>query len=202
VSGSRRRLGRLLRTVLSLRALPPRVAVFYGRALWRAAREGDRWGPDAAARPAELGALLELGRGRRRVVEIGTAMGWTAIALALADADREVTSFDPVQVAERARYLGLVSASVRRRIEFAAAEGTAAAAGARGDVELLFIDASHERDATRAEFESWRPMLAPGAIVAFHDYGHPAHPGVAEAIADLGLTGEVRGGMFVWRSPG
>jgi hypothetical protein len=37
--------------------------------------------------------------------------------------------------------------------------------------------------------------------VAFHDYGHPAHPGVAQAVADLGLEGDVRGGTFVWRAP-
>ena len=45
----------------------------------------------------------------------------------------------------------------------------------------------------------WRPALAPDAIVAFHDYDHPDFPGVREAIEELGLDGEARGGLFVWR---
>jgi hypothetical protein len=68
-------------------------------------------------------------------------------------------------------------------------------------VELLFIDSSHERAPTVLEFRAWRPLLGPGAVVVFDDYGHPDWPGVAEAVADLGLDGEVRGGLFVWRAP-
>jgi predicted O-methyltransferase YrrM len=197
----RRNAVRAARAALSLRRLPPGVATFYGHALWRAERTGDRWGPVAAARPAELAALLKLARGRRRVVEIGTGMGWTAIALAVADSRRQVVSIDPAVVAERVLYLELVPQSVRRRIELVAGEGAAAAAGFDKRVDLLFIDGSHERTATREEFSAWRPRLDHGAVVVFHDYGHPDHPGVAEAIADLDLDGETRGGMFVWWAP-
>jgi hypothetical protein len=64
---------------------------------------------------------------------------------------------------------------------------------------MLFIDSVHEREPTLAEFAAWRPRLDPGALVVFHDYGHPRFPGVQEAVAELGLEGDVRGGMFVWR---
>ena len=59
-----------------------------------------------------------------------------------------------------------------------------------------------EQQATVAEFAAWQPHLAPGAAIAFHDYGHPDFPGVASAVAQLGLEGEVRGGMFVSRPGG
>ena len=47
---------------------------------------------------------------------------------------------------------------------------------------------------------AWRPALAPGALVLFHDYGHPGFPGVAEAVSKLGLHGSADGGIFVWRA--
>lgn len=189
------------RLALALRPLPLRVALFYARALRRAHVRGDRWGPDAAARPAELAALLVVARGRTRVVELGTAMGWTAIALALADRSRRVTTVDPVAVPERKLYLELVSAAVRDRISFVAGEGAAVGAREHRPVDLVFIDSSHERAATLAEFRAWQPRLAGGGIVAFHDFEHPGYPGVAAAIEELGLAGERRGGMFVWRVP-
>jgi hypothetical protein len=40
-----------------------------------------------------------------------------------------------------------------------------------------------------------------GGVIAFHDFDHPDYPGVREAVEELGLTGEVRGGVFVWRKP-
>ena len=48
---------------------------------------------------------------------------------------------------------------------------------------------------------AWRPVLAPGATVAFDDYANPDYPGVREAIAELGLAGERRGAMFVHTVP-
>jgi hypothetical protein len=44
--------------------------------------------------------------------------------------------------------------------------------------------------------------LRPGATVAFHDYGDEHYPGVAQAVAQLGLQGEERAGMYLWRKPG
>jgi hypothetical protein len=52
-----------------------------------------------------------------------------------------------------------------------------------------------------AAFAAWRDALAPGAIVVFHDYGHPQYPGVREAVSELSLSGEEVGGVFVWRAP-
>lgn len=186
--------------LLTAPGMPASVRAFYPRALGLATAQEHDWALDAATAPPDVGELLTLARGRRRIVELGTGPGWTTIALALAEPACRVTSFDPVVHDHRDAYLGLVGPEVRERITFVAAPGAQGAAG-HEPVDLLFIDSTHDREATVAEFEAWRPRLASGAIVSFHDYGHPGFPGVAQAVAELGLEGERRGGMFVWRAP-
>jgi predicted O-methyltransferase YrrM len=181
---------------LALRALPPRVAAFQWRARRLAERVGHAWGLDAAASPADLGTLLRLARGRHEVVELGTGPGWTAIALAIADPARRVTSYDPVVQEHRDDYLKLVPEQVRERIRLVAGEGAAGAAAHAGGVELLFVDSTHECAATVAELQAWESRLVDGALVALHDYRHPDFPGVAEAVRELGIEGEATGGIF------
>jgi hypothetical protein len=55
----------------------------------------------------------------------------------------------------------------------------------------------HQRAELVRDFKLWRGLLTPDARVAFHDYGDPGWPGVAEAVNDLGLTGEAVGSLFV-----
>jgi predicted O-methyltransferase YrrM len=135
------------------------------------------------------------------VVELGTGTAWTTISLALAERERRVTSFDPIVRPERERYLRLVGPRARARIELVAAPGEQGPAPGQR-VDLLFIDSSHEREATIHELRAWRPALAPGAIVAFDDYDHPNYPGVREAVAQLDLPGERQGALFVSRPAG
>jgi predicted O-methyltransferase YrrM len=187
-----------LSLLLSLRSLPLPVARLWWRLHRAARRAGDAWALEAATRPADVAAILELARGRRTVVELGTGPGWTTLALAAADPERRVTSYDPVDHASA--YVAAAPAHVRERVELRSAPG-AAGPGAAGpsEVDMLFIDSTHEREPTLAEFAAWRDALAPGAVVAFHDYGHPDFPGVAEAVEALGLRGEAGGGVFTWR---
>ena len=161
-----------MRYVVSLRGLSPRVARFLWRARWHAIRTGDVFSLDSAMRPAELAVLIALARGRGRVVELGTGTGWSAIALALDDRTRRVITYDPVVRPEREAYLAMVRDSVRDQVELRDERDTA---GPRpGDAaELLFIDSSHDRESVLAAFRAWRVALIPGAVVAFHDYGHP-----------------------------
>jgi len=198
VNKSRRREARY---AASLRPLPPRVAWFLWQARRHAVRSGDQFSLASAARPVQLAALLDLARGRDRVVELGTGSGWSAIALALEDSGRRVVSYDPVVRPEREAYLAMVSAAVRQRIDL---RDEADTAGPRPDesADLLFIDSSHDRESVLAAFGTWRSALAPGAVVAFHDYGHAEYPGVREAVLELALSGEESDGMFVWRAHG
>ena len=185
-----------------LRGLPPRVAWFYFRATRRALRDGDERALQTASGPESVRRLLAIADGRHDVVEIGTAAGWTTIALALADSHRRVTSFDPTPWPTRERYARLAPPAAKERVEFVDALGVDGANLFSGTADLVFVDGNHSREATVAHMEAWRPLLAPGGAVVFHDYENEAWPGVAEAIRELGLTGETPGGsLFVWRLP-
>jgi predicted O-methyltransferase YrrM len=183
-----------------LAGLPPSVAWFQARAVVSAARSRDTFALQAASRPADVRALLQLARDRRTVVELGTATGWTTASLALADSARTVTSYDPVVTPGRDRYAALVPREARARMTFVQDTGEAGATRWDGPpVDLLFIDSTHTREDTLAEFRAWGPHLGPGAVVVFHDFGNPAFPGVAEAVGELDLPGEVVGGSYVAR---
>lgn len=185
------------RFVAQLRHLPWRVAWFLWRARRLAEKTGDEFSLVSHTRPGKLADILRLAAGRRLVVELGTATGWTAVSLLLADRERRVVSYDPVDRPERHRYLELVTPSVRERLTYIPERGETGPGDEGGPVELLYIDSSHAREPTVREFEAWRPVMAPGTIVVFDDYDHPDYPGIREAVESLGLTGEVQGTQFV-----
>jgi predicted O-methyltransferase YrrM len=180
--------------------LPPRVAWFQLRARRLARRSGDTFSLTSVTRPRDLRTLLAVARGRRRVVELGTATGWTAISLALADPRRSVLSCDIVARDEPARYLGLVSDDVRARIELAVRPGSEGSPDGAA-IDLLYIDSSHERAQTIDEVRAWGPALPTGSVIVFDDYTHPDFAGVREAVAELGLEGQVHGTLFVHPVP-
>jgi predicted O-methyltransferase YrrM len=185
--------------VAEWRALPLSVVRFRRRAGRVARSIGDDFTLLSVTRADELGHLIELARGRRFVVELGTGTAWTTVSLALADSGRRVVSFDPTVWDTRERYLELAG-SARERISLVQQPGEAGPRPGDPPAELLFVDSSHDREQTLAEFGAWRDALAPGAVVAFHDYDEPAYPGVTEAVRELGLDGEVFGHLFVWRA--
>ncbi len=181
------------------RALPPSVAWFRMRARRLARQRDDQFTLRSVTRADELGRLIELARGRRNVVELGTGTAWTAVALALTDRARQVVSYDPLVWDGRDEYLALAGAA-RERITFVQEPGENGPAATGPPAELVFIDSSHDREPTLAEFAAWRGALAPGAVVVFHDYDEPAYPDVTEAVRELGLEGERFGHMFIWRA--
>jgi predicted O-methyltransferase YrrM len=182
----------------AVRRLPPRVALFYVAALAMAVLRRDRFTLASATRPGDLEALLALASGATSVAEIGTGPGWSSIAIALAQPDCRIVSFD-VEPRGAERYAQIVPRSVRERIRFVIAEGAGGAAAA-SEVDFVFIDSSHQLEETVETFEAWRPKLRSGGTVVFHDYGNPDYPGVEQAVAQLGLEGQAQGGVFVWRA--
>ena len=189
----------LARLLASTRALPPRAALFQARAMLRAARLRDDWALQSSTRPADVGELIRLARGRRNAVELGTATGWTSVAFAIADERRRVRSYDPEVRPERERYIALAGPA-RERIELEQQRAEEARPEPRS-AGLLFIDCAHDRETTRDAFRAFEAAVQPGGAVAFHDYGHPRYPGVFQAVEELGLRGVVSGGMFIWRKP-
>jgi predicted O-methyltransferase YrrM len=181
--------------------LPPTVARFTWRANRYARAIGDDFSLASAARPAELAELLSIARGREAVVELGTGTAWSAIALALDDGARRITSYDSFVRHEREAYLGLAGDRVRDRIDLRDAPDTSGPRAGDPPVELLFIDSAHDRESVLAAFRAWRNALAPDAVVVFHDYDHPGYPGVREAVVELALEGRQSGGLFAWRAP-
>lgn len=132
------------------------------------------------------------------MVELGTGTGWTAIALALADARRQVITYDPIYRPERTRYLALAGARAASQITFVGEPGSVGPSDEQ-PVDLLYIDSTHARQATIDELHAWRFSLASGAVVVFDDYMHPDYPGVREAVRDLRLDGSQQGTLFVHR---
>jgi predicted O-methyltransferase YrrM len=181
----------------ALRGARARVISFQWRARRLANRTDDRFSFLSATRPPDLKMLLDLARGCKRVAELGTGTGWSAICLALDDPERSVVSYDPVD-RDPQRYLRLVRPEVRRRVKFVVAEG---AVGPDTDepFDLLYVDSSHEREPTIQEVKAWTPYLRPGAPVLIDDYIHADYQGVREAVEALGLVGELHGKVFVCR---
>jgi predicted O-methyltransferase YrrM len=194
------RARRLALQSASLARLPRPVATFWLRAMRRAQGEKDTWSIDVACRPAELRVLLDALAGAQRIAEVGTAAAWTTCCLTLARPDREVHSWDVEAHPERDRYLDLLTPADRARVHLHDRPGGLGPADPP-PVDAVFIDSSHEREETVATFRTWEPALAAGGVIAFHDYADDAYPGVTAAVRELGLDGEARGHLFVWRKP-
>lgn len=58
-------------------------------------------------------------------------------------------------------------------------------------VGLLYIDGDHHREAVLADFRAWRRHLAQDAVIIFDDYGVTKNPGVADAVDELTVSGEI-----------
>lgn len=51
------------------------------------------------------------------------------------------------------------------------------------DIGLLFIDACHDYEAVKADFDTWSKLVVPGGVVAFHD---SFAPGPGRVISEVG----------------
>jgi len=119
---------------------------------------------------ADLLALVLRMAGARRVVEIGTANGYSTIWLAdaVGDTDGHVVSIDTVANDEARTNLARADAiqpGLARRVELRQENGGAYLAQlADGSLDLLFLDAE------RVEYPSWWPhparVLRPGGVLA------------------------------------
>lgn len=128
------------------------------------------------------------------VVEIGSYVGRSAIALALglkAAGGGRVFAIDPADM-EPGQFESLMSNLEQAGVDDVvdAIRSTSHAARPRFDrssVSVLFVDGSHEYEGVVEDISDWTTALADGAVAAFND---PFWPGVSKALRDkLGVRG-------------
>ena len=138
------------------------------------------------------------------VVEIGNYRGRSTVALALGARDgrgADVVSIDPHVEFTGPRggrfgredmahlYANLARTGVGDRVRVVTLASAAVARAWDGPrVGFLFVDGDHRYDAVRADFEAWRPHLAPGAVVAFDDCDYED---VARCVGERVAAGEL-----------
>lgn len=164
------------------------------------------WPSDVAGwlSPVEGKALADAARGKR-VLEVGSYCGLSTICLA--QTAEHVTSVDThdgrgtphprgtfTEFEANLRRFGVagkVTPYVCKFKEFAAIVG-----GAAHDFtpplalyDLVFIDGAHDRGSVESDIAHALPLLAPGGLLAFHDYGGHDHPAVKAAVDALAEAG-------------
>lgn len=154
----------------------------------------------------ELRFLAELARGvNGNIVEVGTYQGRSAIALAEASgADALVYAVDPyeyyqVMTDDRKPFIyttdnrEVMLANVSRcgyddKISLINARSPEAAKSWSGSIELLFIDALHDYESAKADFEAWSPFVAERGVIVLHDYN--VEPGVMQLCEEIETSGD------------
>ena len=182
----------------ALRRLPWPVARFVVRARSLARRDGDVFSLDSALRPAKLEVLLEAAAGRRTVVELGTGTAWATIALAIADPQRTIESWDPVARAQRERYLDLAGPDVRAADHVRRGPGRGRTR--RGRAAWTSCSSTARTSASRRSPRSptWRPVARARRARRVRRLRPPGLPGRREAVAELGRRGEARASLYLW----
>ena len=155
-----------------------------------------------SVQPEEAAALAALAGGRR-VLEIGSAFGYSACVMALAGA-REITAVDPhswIAGSEAAMRANLAACKADRKVTVIAktsfdALPEIAASGRK--FGLVFVDGDHAAHAVRHDGDWAARLLEPGGTIAFHDYGEDCCcPGVREALDSMYPEGgKVTGTLF------
>lgn len=140
----------------------------------------------------ELEKLVELAA-NREVLEVGSYRGLSAWGMALTA--RRIVCVDTFKAATDGQrqtedFTTLVAfqdAVARYRIVHALTLASEVAGPALGDqtFDMIFLDAMHDYDSVRNDIHRWWTKLRPRGILALHDYGHDAFPGVKQAADEI-----------------
>jgi predicted O-methyltransferase YrrM len=137
----------------------------------------------------ESATLGELAAGQR-VLEIGSAFGYSAICMALAGA-KSIVAVDPhiwLQSIQPMR-TALDNFAVADRVTIIQERSPHGLLGLRENYfGFIFIDGDHSYEGCSADITAALPLLAPGGVLAVHDYLEDCCcPGVRTAV-DLAFT--------------
>lgn len=148
-------------------------------------------------------------------VEIGNYRGRSTVALGLGarhGKGARIYSIDPHHEFTGARggrfggedqaqlYANLARTGVGAQVNVIALDSIAAArAWSTANVALFFVDGDHRYEAVRADFEAWRPHLAPSAQVLFDDIDFADVERVVGELVEAGvLARRGRTGKIAW----
>jgi predicted O-methyltransferase YrrM len=115
----------------------------------------------------------------RRIVEIGVGFGGSEVAFAEAcrqNRHGRVVAVDQNEAAIRRAQRILTSHGLGSYISYVLGDSRHATtcdcvAQLTGQIDLLFIDGDHSFDGTVGDFETYRDLVAPNGLIAFHDTG-------------------------------
>jgi SAM-dependent methyltransferase len=149
---------------------------------------------------AETEELVRLTKGRV-VLEIGSAFGYSAIAMARGGANY-VLSVDPHIMSQSSlaeMHANVKAYGVGDRVGIVVARSreimsTLVACNAR--VDAVFVDGDHSASAVRADTACARVLLAHDGILICHDYGYGSWPGVKVALDELGPPDGLVGSLW------
>ncbi len=145
--------------------------------------------------PAELIWLAEQAQQHQRIVEVGSWLGRSAVALAdncpgwvycvdLWDGNLAPGISGGGWTAE-ACYEVFCTNTAGRRIHPVRADSPEAAKFLFGErFDMIFLDADHSYEAVKADIEAWRPLLASGGLLCGHDFSEQ-YDGVRRAVREL-----------------
>lgn len=140
--------------------------------------------------PEEGRELAELAKGQR-VLEIGSYCGLSTVCIArTAESVTAVDYFDGRGTPSP----GDTLPEFNRNIERYGVADKVTAVHADDSIplpayDLAFIDAAHDYDSVAADIKRCLEVLKPGGLLAFHDFKHPSHPGIEEAVDELLIDG-------------
>jgi SAM-dependent methyltransferase len=153
---------------------------------------------------AETDRLRDLAAKEAVVLEVGSAYGYSTVAMALAGAT--VTAVDPhVTMGSREVFranLGFygVDGQVETVVEFSH-DALPRLFGDGRRFDVAFIDGDHRGHVVRHDVEWALRLLVPGGVLACHDYGEITCPDVAEVLDEMFPNGpsELVDTLFVVR---
>ncbi len=156
---------------------------------------------------AELLWLAEQAQQHRRIVEVGSWLGRSAVALAdncpgwvycvdLWDGNLAPGISGGGWATETCYAAFKANVAGRQVIPLRMTSLEAARQLRHKHFDVIFIDADHSYEAVKADIEAWRPLLVPGGLLCGHDFSEQ-FDGVRRAVREL-LPGYRLGPGWLW----
>jgi methyltransferase family protein len=123
------------------------------------------------SQPEFLYQLSKQTQGKGEIVEIGTYIGRSTIAIAYAQKEKGGPPINTIDIDRHPDLDGnLRRAGVEDFVDLTVETSTIAEKRWEKPIEFLWIDADHARVGLAADIRAWCPHVIVGGMVAFHDY--------------------------------